>query len=682
MHQDVVEVIVEFFEDAYEAEIDEFTERWVDGHRSLVIDCGRVARFGQYLADDIVQHPNRMRDHFVDALQVTDKTDPINEADLSGGVTVRFTNIANQREVGCYRPEDTGTAMTIVGQLAQISAVKPVLLNGSFECQRCGTITRVPQPKQNDRLIEPHECQGCERQGPFQLEYDKSEFRDRQLLRIKTPPEDATDGESQITAIIKGELAGEYTGDVGSRVAVSGVLTLDGSDPESTEYPYLLDADDIELRDGTGNEDVSDEELAVLAESDTPIKDLKASLLPGIQTTDKFELIKEALVLQLVGAPRADHEDGTRIRGDWHMLLLGDPGTAKSETIDEAHQLAPRSEIVGERVTAAGMTASATEDNFGGSQWSIKAGALVRANDGLCAIDEIDKISDDAVESLHNPMERQRVDASLADQNVSLPAYTAILAAGNPKYGRFDKYEPIPNQIDFDGTLLSRFDLIFLLQDEVDAEHDAAVGEAIVKSFLGSLEKESTGETDRERAERDISSRIIRGYVSRARELVPTVEDERVGKKAVAAYTNLRQHGDIEENSNSVPVTARKQGGILRLAASSARARLSETIEMGDIERAVKLIRQSLEDVGIDPETGEFDADVIETGTSMSQHERMRSIKQIVEELDNASDGSGPSVEDITAELDVSAEKAKKALEKLAQQGDVYTPKKDHYRTT
>jgi replicative DNA helicase Mcm len=680
--QGVSAKIVDFFEELYEDKIDQFIEEWADGTRSLVIDCDSVSRFDQDLADDIIEHPDSMRDHIIHALKVVDRTDSINEDELSNEVTIRFMNVGNQRQVGCYRPENRGTAMTVVGQLAQVSAVKPVLLEGVFRCQRCGSNSKVSQPKRTDQLIEPHECTGCERIGPFTLNYSRSEFRNRQLVRIKTPPEDATDGESKITVLVNGELAGEYTGDVGSRVAVTGILKLDGSDSDSTEYPYLLDAEHIELRDGTGDKDVSDEELAVLTESDTPIEDLTSSLLPGIETSNKFELIKEALVLQLVGAPRADPEDGSRIRGDWHMLLLGDPGTAKSETIDEAYQLAPRSQIVGERVTAAGMTASATRDDFGGSQWSIKAGALVRANDGLCAIDEIDKISDDAVEALHNPMERQRVDASLADQDVSLPAHTAILAAGNPKYGRFDEYEPISDQIDFNGTLLSRFDLIFLLKDKVEAEHDAAVGETITNSFIGSLEKEATGETDRDRAQRNISSRIIRGYISRAREVVPTVENERVEEKVVAAYTNLRQQGDGDKDSNPVPVTARIQAGILRLAASSARARLSETIDMEDVERSIKLIRQSLEDVGIDPETGEFDADLVETGTSMSQRERMKSIKRVIDEIDSDGDRNGANVEEIASEIDTSIKKINKSLEKLTHEGQVYTVQEGHYRVT
>jgi len=155
-----------------------------------------------------------------------------------------------------------------------------------------------------------------------------------------------------------------------------------------------------------------------------------------------------------------------------------------------------------------------------------------------------------------------------------------------------------------------------------------------------------------------------------------------VEQKTVEAYTNFRQQGDDKENPNAVPVTARNQEGILRLAASSARARLSETIKVEDVERAVRLIRQSLEDVGIDPETGEFDADVIETGTSMSQHERMKSIKQVIEDLNNGSAGSGPTVEEISAELDITVEKVKKTLEKLSQQGEVYSPQTDHYRTT
>jgi replicative DNA helicase Mcm len=681
-HKSLAMYIADLYREYYEEDIDDLVEQWPDGQRSLVIDHNDVAIFDSDLAADMLRVPEKVRDHFEAALNELEVSADVDWEQVPTGVTIRFANFQKERQVGAYRPADLHEGITVVGQLEQISKVTPVLVEGVFECKRCGTKCTISQPEPGDQMEEPHECQGCERQGPFNIDLHESVFRDRQLLRIKTPPEDAADGESQLTAVVDGELAGEYTGDVGSRAAISGVLKVDESDANSREHPYLLVAEQIELLDGTGNDDVTDEELSVLTESETPIEDLTESMLPGIHSTEKLDLVKEALVLQLVASPRAHFDDGSRVRGDWHMLLLGDPGTAKSETIDEAHQLAPRSQIVGERVTAPGITASATKDDFAGSQWSIKAGALVRANDGLCAIDEIDKLSEDAVQALHNPMERQRVDASLADRSVSLPAYTAVLAAGNPLYGRFDEFEPIAEQIDFKSTLLSRFDLIFLLKDTVDAERDAAVGEAIANNFLGSLEKKSVGETDRDEAEREIPARIIRGYISRARELVPTIDNERVKEKAIEAYTELRQYSDSGEEYQAVPVTARKQAGIFRLAGASARARLSETIEMEDVERAVRLVRESLEDVGIDPETGEFDADLIETGTSKSQQQRIKTVAAVIDELDDLHDGKGPTPEDIAEKAGITIEKTNKTLDKLMQQGKLFEPQENHYRTT
>lgn len=674
----LVEHIAEFYRMSCQEKVENLAQNWPDEQQSLTIDQANVSDFDEDVAMDIIEHPAKMREFFAEAIPLVDTFDGIDLNAVPSGVTIRFSNLDNQRSVGEYRPKDLETAMTVVGQLEQITPVEPVVVEGEFECQRCGTVVRIPQPDMGDQLVEPHECEGCERQGPFKLDSDSSRYRDRQRIRVKTPPEEATDGESKLTTVVEGSLAGEYTGDIGSRAAITGMLTVDESDTDSREFPYLLSADHIELLNGTGEDDVSDEELEVLTESATPIEDLKESILPGIHSDEQFERIKEALVLQLVGGPRINHDDGSRVRGDWHMLLLGDPGTAKSATVDEADHLAPRSQIVGERVTAAGMTASATEDSFAGSQYSIKAGAVVRANDGLCAIDEIDKISDEAIEALHNPMERQRVDAALADQDVKLPAHTAILAAGNPKYGRFDPYEPMSEQINLDSAMLSRFDLIFLLKDNQDANHDVEVAKTITENFLGLLEKEATGSTDREGATRDIAPRVIRAYISRARDIVPVPESEEIEEKAEKAYVNLRQDGESDEQS-AVPVTARTQEGILRLATSSARARLSETIETEDIDRAIRLVNQSLQDVGIDPETGNLDADIVETGQSRSQQNRVKKISNIISDLE----GEEPaSTSDIAAEADWSIKKTVNHLTKLARKGEVYEPEEDKYRLT
>jgi len=314
---EIMDFVVDFFEQSYQDEIESFFEKWPE-EQSLVIDHNAVVEFEPSLGDDLIRLPGELREYFEEAVEVVAESWSDTWDDSAGDVTIRYANLDNQRAVGSYRPEDLGTAMTVVGQLEQVSDVNPVLVEGVFTCQRCGTQTTCVQGRRDDRVTKPHECHGCERQGPFELSYETCTYEDNQLIRVTTPPEDGADGTSKLTAVVRGELAGEYTGDIGTRAAVTGVLKVSDADPKSMEYPYSLHAEHIELLNGTGEDDVSEDELKVLTESDTPIEDLTDSILPGIHADEKYELIKEALVLQLVGSAQVT-KDGSHLRGDWHM---------------------------------------------------------------------------------------------------------------------------------------------------------------------------------------------------------------------------------------------------------------------------------------------------------------------------------------------------------------------------
>jgi replicative DNA helicase Mcm len=369
-----------------------------------------------------------------------------------------------------------------------------------------------------------------------------------------------------------------------------------------------------------------------------------------------------------------------------HMLLLGDPGCGKSQLLKAASTIAPRSTYAsGKGMSEAGMTAAAVRDDFGDTEWGLEAGALVLADKGVACVDEIDKADDDALSSLHTALEDQQVHINKAGINTSLPARTSLLAAGNPKYGRFDRFEPIAEQIDLDPPLLSRFDLMFMLKDQPDKEDDAELAEHIIETrATANAFTYSDGETDV-----DISSikptvpaEVLRAYIAYAKQNVHPCVRKGQKKRLVDWYVNLRQANGEEDGP--VPVTARKVEALCRLAEASAKTRLSENITDEDMKRAGSLVMEAMKDVGTDPETGNFDVDVVEAGTSKSQRDRMKNLQQIIDDLADEWDSGAPVdvVIDKAMDLDMDRDKAEHEIQKLKDKGEVYEPKSGHLRTT
>jgi replicative DNA helicase Mcm len=341
-----------------------------------------------------------------------------------------------------------------------------------------------------------------------------------------------------------------------------------------------------------------------------------------------------------------------------------------------AAEFMPRSEFVSSRTTGVGLTAAADRDDLSG--WSIKSGAIVRANNGMLVIDELDKIDESEIEDLHTPMAKQTVEAAVADQKVSLPAETSVLTTANPKPGRFDEFEPIGEQFDMPPSLLSRFDLIVTLTDQPDVERDGKLASSVMDGFQSALqaEREKSGQ-----GSVDDNVGFLRAWVAEARGYLPEFPDE-AKTRLRNFYQTIRQEGDDEDSP--VPVSARQIEGMMRLATASARARHSDAVEDVDVDRAIWLVKQTLQDVGIDPETGELDADLIETGNSKSQRDRRKIVRTTVRELCREHETGAPYaeiVEEMVAD-GISEEKAEHAIEKIVRKGELYEPEENTYRVT
>lgn len=296
--------------------------------------------------------------------------------------------------------------------------------------------------------------------------------------------------------------------------------------------------------------------------------------------------------------------------------------------------------------------------------------------------------------AMHEALEQQSISISKAGINATLKSRCSLLGAANPKYGRFDSYEPIGEQIDLEPALISRFDLIFTVTDKPDPDEDRKLAQHILQTnYAGELNTQRTNlpspnvtreEVDAvtEEVAPDIDAELLRKYIAYAQQsCYPRMTDE--AREAIQEfYVDLRSKGADEDAP--VPVTARKLEALVRLGEASARVRLSDTVDREDAERVIEIVRSCLQDIGVDPETGEYDVDVIETGRSKTQRDRVKGIKEIIRELQEEYDeepgAPQQKVIERAAEAGIEDSKAEHEIQKLRDKGEIYSPDQDHLR--
>jgi replicative DNA helicase Mcm len=665
--QDLTDDLIEFLSRYYEEDVGQLAQHYPRDQQSLYIDFDDVYQYDPDLADDVREHPRKILPYFKEALGLYDL--PV-DVDLSEA-HVRVHNLPDSDVLDVAKvPRHTniGRLLGLNGQVQKVSAVKPRVTTAVFECERCGATTEIPQT--GDQLQEPYECVSCERQGPFSLNASASEWTNHQYARVQQPPERTKGGEGETVDVhLVDDLIQEF--EAGDRVTLTGVLDIeDAENEDSRDFDTTLDGKAV-VREESDYEDIDveahREEIKAIAsgERGDPYQLLVDSINPSHKGDEDVKL---AIALQLFGG----WSRGGRVRGDSHVLLMGDPGCGKSTFLKAVDELAPRSTFAsGQGATAAGLTAAAVADDFGDTEWGLEAGALVLADQGVACIDEIDKVPETAVSSLHDALESQKVRVNKAGINATLSSRAALLAAGNPAEGRFDPYQPRAQQIDLGPTLMSRFDLMFMVSDSPDPDDDRAVVDHQQRSRRAAAKQELDVElTEEERAsvESAIPEDVLRAYIAYAKENVtPYIrgDNSEAQEHLREEFLKLRM-ANSEGDDNPVPVTFRQEEAIERLAEASARVRLSDEVTKEDVERALSLVQKSMQQVGIDPETGDFDADVVETGSSKSQRDRRKQVLAIVGEHD------GTTVEEVADIMKRNEEKVEHAVEKLKQRGELY----------
>ncbi|MGH9878651.1 MAG: ATP-binding protein, partial [Nitrososphaerales archaeon] len=390
---------------------------------------------------------------------------------------------------------------------------------------------------------------------------------------------------------------------------------------------------------------------------------LISSLAPHIYGHD---ILKESVLLQIIGSSQRELEDGTKIRGDINVLLVGDPGTAKSELLKYAARVAPRGLYTsGRGSTAAGLTAAVLRDKSG--IMMLEAGAVVLGDQGLVCIDEFDKMKPEDRSALHEVMEQQSCSVAKGGIVATLNARTSILAAANPMLGKYDPFRNITENVNLPIPLLTRFDLVFAIRDEPQRETDTNVA----RHILGIHRRGTYAVAPM----LDIDT--LGKYLAYAKRLDPIISQE-AEDKIFDYYLQMRN----VESEDMITVTPRQLEALVRLATARARLLLKDTVDVSDAERAIYLVGNMLHTVGIDVTTGKVDLGVLH-GMPQSERGKLQLFFDVFHAL-SGTEKNPVEEKALVTELVKSGkfteEEAKAFITKANRNGTIYEVKSGFYK--
>ncbi|KAJ1725772.1 MCM DNA helicase complex subunit [Coemansia erecta] len=613
------------------------------------------------------------------------------QADLK----VRPYNLEKTVNMRDLNPSDIDKMVSVRGMLIRASSVIPDMERAFFRCVQCEWTTTVGLDR--GVISEPAQCgnAGCLQRDSVELVHNRSAFADKQLARLQETPEVIPDGQTPhtVTVALHDELVDAAR--PGDRLEITGIYrgvpvrTNPRTRTVQAIYRTYIDAVHVRrlgrsrvargdlaggldvaaavvdprapLDDGDVAADAADDARSAFTAQeaaefrrwarDPRLFDiLSRSLAPSI-----YEMadVKRGLLLQLFGGVRKQfaRAGAPRARGDINVLLVGDPGVSKSQMLAAVHALAPRGVYTsGKGSSAVGLTAYVTRDPDT-RQLVLESGALVLSDDGVCAIDEFDKMSDATRSVLHEVMEQQTISIAKAGIITSLNARCSILAAANPVDSKWNRQLSIVENMNLPPTLVSRFDLVFIVLDTVDEAMDRRLARHIVGLYVDDADADAdagdaaaagapaaTGDDDMPL----VPTEKLTRYIAYARRYVrPHISDD-AAEALVAAYVDLRRLGrDSAATSTTsgavhagsapsgrVTATARQLESMIRMSEAHAKMRLSPTVEASDVHEASRLMRDALRESATDPRTGLIDLDLLNTGFAASDRRQLDAIKR------------------------------------------------------
>ena len=649
----------------------------------IVVDYNDLVLF-PVIESHFNENPDQILDAFSRAIkEILKERFPDYAEKIKHDIRARIANFPVQRSLRQINSEIITKMTSVSGMVVRSSEVKPLAKEVTYKCldKHISKFTLLDGMSLNASV----KCQtpNCKHTS-LAIIPKASRFIDFQILRLQELPEDLPPGQlpHYVNVSIKQDLV-DYARP-GDRIVLTGIVRIEQerisgvSKSESALYRLRMDGNNVEFIGGKGlkssrrteREEISpDEEKIVksLAKNPDIYDRLIASFAPHIRG---HALFKEAILLLIVGSTQRVLTDGTKIRGDINVFLVGDPGTAKSEMLKFCARIAPRGLYTsGRGSTAAGLTAAVVRDASG--IFMLEAGAVVLGDQGLVCIDEFDKMRPEDRSALHEVMEQQSASIAKGGIVATLNARTSILAAANPMFGKYDIFKNIYENVNLPIPLLTRFDLVFIVRDIPSQEKDRNIAQHIISQH-GFSGTDTTSLIDID---------ILTKYLSYAKRGEPALTKE-AENLIMEFYLKMRNISG-EDKENMITITPRQLEGLIRLATARARLLLKNKVEGEDADRAIYLFNEMLKNSGTDVNTGKVDIGVLQ-GRPKSEVSKLTMFMEILRSLEGEPKSSVPEqefVDELAKSDKFSEEEAREYIRRMIRDASIYESKPGHYNT-
>jgi replicative DNA helicase Mcm len=637
-----------------------------------------------FIESKFVESPDEILNAFSRAIkEILQERFPEYARKIEHDIRARIANFPAERSLRQINSEVITKMTSVSGMVVRASEVKPLAKELTYKCldKHISKFTLL-DGMSLDKAVK---CQSPK--CPYTnlaIVAEESRFIDFQIVRLQELPEDLPPGQlpHYVNVSMKQDLV-DYARP-GDRIILTGIVRIEQErvsgvkQSESALYRLRMDGNNIEFIGGRGikgtrrteREEISPDEqkiIRTLSKNPDIYDRLIASFAPHIRG---HELFKEAILLLIVGSTQRALSDGSKVRGDINVFLVGDPGTAKSEMLKFCARIAPRGLYTsGRGSTAAGLTAAVVRDASG--IFMLEAGAVVLGDQGLVCIDEFDKMRPEDRSALHEVMEQQSASIAKGGIVATLNARTSILAAANPMFGKYDPFKNLTENVNLPIPLLTRFDLVFVVRDIPHEEKDRQIAQHI-------LSQHGTSGTDTTSL---IDVDILTKYLAYAKQNDPVLTKE-AENKIMEFYLKMRSV-EGEDKEKMITITPRQLEGLIRLSTARARILLKNQVEEDDADRAIYLFNEMLKNAGIDVNTGKIDIGVLQ-GRPRSEVSKLATFMEILKSLEG--EPQSPVLEQTFVDELVKSEKfneeeARNYIRRMVRDATIYESKPGHYNT-